>query len=182
MHICMFANMHIYSCGSHSLVWLLWLFPDSQILPHIHRPGEPIIFLKKFSASLETAANTTSAEIWQLQNCTIPSASKNTSPQLPNILSRRHTVADVRCPEPGFLVLSYVWRKPLVWWKPVLACGHPQASFSFLYVILPLCLSLLFISWDVFNIFFGLHITLSSLVEKLRFLCDWNVTFLPPHT
>jgi hypothetical protein len=32
---------------------------------------------------------------------------------------------DFSPPEPGFLVISCVWRKPLVWPKPVLACGHP---------------------------------------------------------
>ncbi len=56
--------------------------------------------------------------------------------------------------------------------KTCVSLWSPPASFTFPYVILPLCLSLLFISWDVLKILFCLHITLSSLVEKLRFLCD----------
>jgi hypothetical protein len=56
----------------------------------------------------------------------------------------------------------------------VLACGHPQPASVFLSVILPLCLSHLIISWNLFT-FFVLFITLSSLVEKLRFLCDYNL-------
>ncbi len=34
--------------------------------------------------------------------------------------------------EPGFLVLLCVWRKPLVWPKPVLTCGHPQSASVYL--------------------------------------------------
>ncbi len=37
-----------------------------------------------------------------------------------------------RSPEPRFLVLSCVWRKPLVWPKPVLTCGHPQSASVYL--------------------------------------------------
>jgi hypothetical protein len=38
--------------------------------------------------------------------------------------------------------------------KTCASLWSPPASFSFLYVILPLCLSLLIISWDVFKTIF----------------------------
>ncbi len=60
-------------------------------------------------------------------------------------------------PEPGFLILSCVWSKPLVWPKPVLTCGHPQSASVFLSVTLPLYLPHLILSWDVFKMILLLY-------------------------
>ncbi len=87
-----------------------------------------------------------------------------------------------RSAEPGFLVLSCVWRKPLGWWKPVLACGHPQPA-SLFPISFYLSVSHSYSSAGMCKKIFLFTYNIIIISWKIRFLCDWNVlSFLLTHS